>query len=122
MATRASRQGKVRVGISGWRYAGWRGIFYPPGLAQRRELEYAAGIFPSVEINGTFYSLQRPASFRNWADSTPPDFVFSIKGPRLITHMYKLRHVEQPLANFFASGVLELGAKFGPMLWQFRLR
>ena len=114
----ASR-GTVRIGISGWRYAGWRGVFYPPKLAQRRELEFAAGIFPSVEINGTFYSLQRPSSFRLWAASTPEKFVFSVKCPRLITHMYKLRNVAQPLANFFASGLLELGPKLGPMLWQF---
>ena len=111
--------GKVRIGISGWRYAGWRGVFYPPKLPQRRELEFAAEAFPSVEINGTFYSLQRPSSFRLWAASTPADFVFSVKCPRLITHMYKLRNVEQPLANFFASGLLELGAKLGPFLWQF---
>ncbi|MGI4826642.1 MAG: DUF72 domain-containing protein [Janthinobacterium lividum] len=109
----------VRIGISGWRYAGWRGVFYPPKLAQRRELEFAANAFPSVEINGTFYSLQRPSSFRLWAASTPNDFVFSIKAPRLITHMYKLRNVEAALANFFASGLLELGPKLGPILWQF---
>jgi uncharacterized protein YecE (DUF72 family) len=110
---------RIRIGISGWRYAGWRGVFYPPRLAQRRELEYAASLFPSVEINGTFYSLQRPSSFRQWAAATPADFVFAVKGPRLITHMFKLRNVEQPLANFFASGLLELGPKLGPMLWQF---
>ena len=111
--------GAVRIGISGWRYAGWRGVFYPPKLAQRRELEFAATRFPSVEINGTFYSLQRPSSFRQWSAATPEDFVFSIKGPRLITHMYKLRNVEPALANFFASGLLELGIKLGPILWQF---
>ena len=109
----------MRIGISGWRYAGWRGVFYPPKLPQRRELEFAAGQFSSVEINGTFYSLQRPSSFRLWAASTPLDFVFSIKAPRLITHMYKLRNVEAALANFFASGLLELGPKLGPILWQF---
>ena len=113
------KAGRVRIGISGWRYAGWRGVFYPQKLAQKRELEFAAGVFPSVEINGTFYSLQRPSSFRLWAASTPEDFLFSIKGPRLITHMYKLRNVEQALANFFASGLLELGVKMGPVLWQF---
>ena len=112
-------QGRVRIGISGWRYAGWRGVFYPPKLAQRRELEFAANAFSSVEINGTFYSLQRPSSFRTWFGSTPGDFVFTVKAPRLITHMYKLRNVEQALANFFASGLLELGRKLGPILWQF---
>ena len=119
-----ARRGQVRIGISGWRYKGWRGVFYPPGLAQRRELEFAAESFHSVEINGSFYSLQRPSSFRQWAASTPEDFVFSVKGPRFITHMLKLRQAEQPLANFFASGLLELGPKLGPLLWQFppRLR
>ncbi len=112
-------QGTVRIGISGWRYAGWRGVFYPPKLAQRRELEFAAEQFPSVEINGTFYSLQRPSSFRAWNAASPEGFVFSVKGPRLITHMYKLRNVEAALANFFASGLLDLGPKLGPVLWQF---
>ncbi len=117
-------QATVRIGISGWRYPGWRGVFYPPRLPQRRELAFAAENFPSVEINGTFYSLQRPSSFRTWAADAPDDFVFSVKAPRLITHMYKLRNVEQALANFCASGLLELGAKLGPVLWQFppRLR
>ncbi|ATS23924.2 MULTISPECIES: DUF72 domain-containing protein [Xanthomonas] len=108
----------IRIGISGWRYARWRGTFYPVGLAQRRELEYAAGCFPSVEINGSFYSLQRPDSFQRWHDETPEDFVFSVKGPRFITHMKRLRDCEQALANFFASGILRLGAKMGPILWQ----
>ena len=113
------QRGTVRIGISGWRYAGWRGVFYPAELAQRRELHYAAEQFPSVEINGTFYSLQRPSSFQTWSAETPADFVFSVKAPRLITHMYKLRKVELALANFFASGLLELGPKLGPVLWQF---
>ncbi|MBV6783917.1 DUF72 domain-containing protein [Xanthomonas campestris pv. uppalii] len=108
----------IRIGISGWRYARWRGTFYPAGLAQRRELEYAAGCFPSVEINGSFYSLQRPDSFQRWHDETPEDFVFSVKGPRFVTHMKRLRDCEQALANFFASGILRLGAKLGPVLWQ----
>jgi uncharacterized protein YecE (DUF72 family) len=111
--------GTIRIGISGWRYAGWRGVFYPPKLAQRKELEFAAATFPTVEINGTFYSLQRPSSFRQWSAATPADFVFAVKGSRYITHMLKLRNAEQPLANFFASGLLELGPKLGPMLWQF---
>lgn len=111
--------GKVRIGISGWRYAGWRGVFYPPKLAQRRELEFASGKFPTVEINATFYSLQRPQSFRRWRSETPDDFVFAVKGSRFLTHMLKLRNAEQPLANLFASGLLELGPKLGPILWQF---
>ena len=108
----------LRIGISGWRYAPWRGAFYPPGLPQTRELEYAAGRLNSIEINGSFYALQRPESYRRWAEQTPDDFVFSLKGPRFITHMKKLADVETPLANFFASGPLALGPKLGPVLWQ----
>jgi uncharacterized protein YecE (DUF72 family) len=111
--------GKIRIGISGWRYAGWRGVFYPPRLAQRRELEFASEKFPTVEINGTFYSLQRPESFRRWRSETPDGFVFAVKGSRYLTHMLKLRNAEQPLANLLASGLLELGPKLGPVLWQF---
>ena len=110
--------GDVRVGISGWRYPPWRGVFYPEGLAQRRELEYASRRMTSVEINGSFYSLQRPESYQRWVAQTPDDFVFAVKGPRFVTHMKKLAGVEAPLANFFASGVLALGAKLGPVLWQ----
>jgi uncharacterized protein YecE (DUF72 family) len=110
--------GDIRIGISGWRYKGWRGVFYPKGLPQRRELEYAARVFRSIEINGTFYSLQRPESFEAWAAVTPDDFVFAVKGPRFITHMKKLNDCETPLANFFASGVFRLGHKLGPILWQ----
>ena len=112
------KTGAVRIGISGWRYKGWRGVFYPKELPQRRELEYAGSNFPSVEINGTFYSLQRPESFEAWAAATPDEFVFAVKGPRFITHMKKLRDCETPLANFFASGVLRLGSKLGPILFQ----
>jgi uncharacterized protein YecE (DUF72 family) len=108
----------VRIGISGWRYAPWRGKFYPEGLRQKDELAYAAGKFPSIEVNGTFYSLQRPESFAAWHDATPEDFVFAVKGARYITHMLKLRNVEKPLANFFAQGVLKLKTKLGPVLWQ----
>ena len=110
--------GRIRVGISGWSYPGWRGDFYPAGLVQRRELEYAASRMTSIEINGSFYSLQRPTSYASWRDQTPDDFVFAIKGGRFITHMKKLAGVEAPLANFFASGVLALGPKTGPFLWQ----
>jgi uncharacterized protein YecE (DUF72 family) len=110
---------RVRIGISGWRYVPWRGVFYPPGLAQHRELEFASRAFDSIEINGSFYSLQTPASFRAWYDATPADFVFSVKGPRYITHIRRLREVRTPLANFLASGVLALREKLGPVLWQF---
>jgi uncharacterized protein YecE (DUF72 family) len=110
---------ELRIGISGWTYAPWRGVFYPKGLVQKRELEYASRQMNSIEINGTFYSLQRPESFEKWAAATPDDFLFSVKGPKYITHMKKLADVRQPLANFFASGPLKLGKKFGPILWQF---
>ncbi|HEX4507057.1 MAG TPA: DUF72 domain-containing protein [Alphaproteobacteria bacterium] len=118
MASRG-KSGAVRIGISGWTYAPWRGVFYPKKLPQKRELAHAAGIFPSIEINGTFYGLQRPEAFERWRDETPDGFVFAIKGSRYITHMLKLKDVETPLANFFASGVLRLGPKLGPILWQF---
>jgi len=118
MAHRRTR-GTVSIGISGWTYAPWRGVFYPEKWPQKRELAYAAGIFPSIEINGTFYGLQRPEAFGRWRDETPDDFVFAVKGSRYITHMLKLKEVETPLANFFASGVLRLGPKLGPILWQF---
>jgi uncharacterized protein YecE (DUF72 family) len=111
--------GTVRIGISGWTYKPWRGVFYPAELPRKRELPYAASMFNSVEINGTFYSLQHPESFATWAVQTPDSFVFAVKGPRYITHLRRLKDVEVPLANFFASGVLRLGAKLGPVLWQF---
>lgn len=108
----------IRVGISGWNYPPWRKVFYPEGLPQKRELEYASSKLSSIEINGSFYSLQLPSSFERWYDETPDDFVFSLKGPRFITQMKKLAGVEGPLANFFASGVLALKEKLGPILWQ----
>ena len=111
-------QGVIRSGISGWVYPPWRGVFYPKGLPHRRELEYAARHLDTIEINGSFYSLQRPESYRSWRDQTPEGFVFSVKGGRFITHMKKLRDVDTPLANFFGSGVLALREKLGPILWQ----
>lgn len=109
----------IRVGISGWRYKPWRGTFYPEDLRQDDELRYAASLFPTIEINGSFYSLQRPSNYEQWYRDTPDDFVFGVKGSRYITHMLKLRNVETPLANFFASGVFRLREKLGPILWQF---
>jgi uncharacterized protein YecE (DUF72 family) len=106
------------VGISGWRYPPWRGVFYPPGLRQADELQFASRALSSIEINGSFYSLQTPASYARWRDATPADFAFALKGGRYITHMKRLQNVEQGLRNFFASGVLELGPKLGPLLWQ----
>lgn len=110
---------QVRIGVSGWRYEPWRTVFYPQGLPQRLELRYAATTFRTLEINGSFYSLQRPQSWRLWRDQTPEDFVFAVKAPRYITHMLKLRNFEEPLANFLASGLLALDGKLGPILWQF---
>jgi len=114
--------GRIRVGTSGWRYRSWRGDFYPAGLVQRRELAYLAERLSTVEINGSFYSLQRPASYRRWRDSVPPGFVFAVKGSRYITHMLRLRQTRQAMANFFASGVLALGPSLGPVLWQLPAR
>jgi len=108
----------LRIGISGWTYPGWRSAFYPAGLAHRKELAYAAERLSSIEINGSFYALQRPSSFQRWREETPGDFVFAIKGGRFITHMKRLLDAETPLANFFASGMLALGDKLGPVLWQ----
>lgn len=109
----------IRIGISGWRYAPWRGVFYPQGLPQHAELAYAAGIFSTIEINGTFYSLQRPECFEQWYRATPRGFVFAVKGGRYITHMLRLLNADAALANFFAQGLFHLREKLGPILWQF---
>jgi|SRR5436189_3638056 len=110
---------RILVGISGWRYAPWRGVFYPKGLPQKQELSFASRALPSIELNGSFYSLQRPSSYERWGRETPDDFVFSVKGSRYITHLLRLKEVEPALARFFGSGLLNLGAKLGPLLWQF---
>jgi uncharacterized protein YecE (DUF72 family) len=110
---------RIRVGISGWRYAPWRGTFYPEKLPQRLELAFASKIFPVIEINGTFYALQRPENYAEWYRQTPADFVFSVKAPRYITHMRRLKNIGRPVANFFASGLFNLREKLGPILWQF---
>jgi uncharacterized protein YecE (DUF72 family) len=114
----ARRDGDIRIGLSGWLYPGWRGKFYPTGLRQKDELAYAAQRVDTIELNGTFYSLKRPADFARWRALTPPGFVFAVKGGRFITHVKRLRDAETALANFFASGVLALGDKLGPFLWQ----
>lgn len=118
MAQGAGR-GTIRIGISGWTYKPWRGVFYPNKLPQKRELAFAANQFRSIEINGTFYGLQRPEAFAKWKEETPDDFIFAVKGSRYITHMRRLKEIETPLANFMASGPLRLGRKLGPLLWQF---
>jgi uncharacterized protein YecE (DUF72 family) len=115
----AVKQAEIRIGISGWTYPPWRGVFYPKGLKQKDELPFAARKFRTIEINGTFYGLQRPKSFDSWRDMTPEGFMFSVKAPRFITHIQRLRGVEVSVANFLASGLLRLGPKLGPILWQF---
>jgi uncharacterized protein YecE (DUF72 family) len=113
------RRGQVFIGTSGWNYRHWRrGAFYPPGLPQRKELAHLATQLNAVEINGTFYSLTRPTACAAWRQAVPPDFCFAIKGSRYITHMLKLGRFESPLGNFFAQGILLLGAQLGPILWQ----
>jgi uncharacterized protein YecE (DUF72 family) len=114
----SARAARIRIGISGWRYPPWRGTFYPGDLPQRSELEFASKILPVIEINGTFYALQRPESFTQWYRQTPADFMFTLKAPRYITHMRRLKGVERPLANWFASGLFNLREKLGPMVWQ----
>lgn len=108
----------ARIGISGWRYRPWRGVFYPPGLRQVDELAYAASHVTSIEVNGSFYSLQPPDNWRRWRDTVPDGFVFAVKGGRFITHMKRLLDAETSLANFFAQGLLELRDRLGPVLWQ----
>ena len=111
--------GRAFIGISGFDYPGWRGAFYPERLPRREWLAYASGQFNSIELNGTFYSLKSPEVFRRWVEQVPRrNFVFAVKGGRFITHNLKLRNATTALANFFASGVLELGARTGPFLWQ----
>ncbi len=109
----------IHIGISGWRYAPWRGDFYPKGLTQKKELRFASRAVSSIEINGSFYSLQTPERYADWYADTPKGFVFSVKGPRYITHVRRLREVDGALANFFASGIFRLKEKLGPILWQF---
>ncbi len=109
---------EIRVGLSGWDYPRWQGDFYPPRLAARKRLAYVAEHFDTVEVNGSFYALQRPTTYQRWYDETPDGFRFALKGGRFITHLKRLRDVRQGLANFFASGPLVLADKLGPVLWQ----
>jgi len=111
--------GKIRIGVGGWTYEPWRGIFYPEKLPQKRELEYASQRLTSIEINGTYYGSQKPESFAKWRDETPQDFVFSLKAPRFATNRKALASAGESIERFFASGVMELREKLGPVNWQF---
>jgi uncharacterized protein YecE (DUF72 family) len=113
------RSGQIRVGVGGWNFAPWRGVFYPDGLAQAKELAYAASRLTSIEINATFYGSQKPESFRKWASTVPDGFVFSVKGPRFATNRSVLAEAGDSIKRFLDSGVLELGDRLGPLLWQF---
>src|SRR5436305_10780800 len=114
-----SHTGRIRAGIGGWVFPPWRGTFYPSGLRQAEELAFASRHVTAIEINGTFYRTQTPASFKKWHDETPADFVFSLKAPRYLTHRNELASAEPYMERFFTSGLTELGNKLGPILWQF---
>jgi uncharacterized protein YecE (DUF72 family) len=109
----------IRIGISGWRYKGWRNSFYPPNLIQARELAFASRALQTIEINGSHYALQTPKSYLAWHAATPTNFMFSVKAPRYVTHILRLRNAESAISNFFASGLFNLREKLGPILWQF---
>jgi uncharacterized protein YecE (DUF72 family) len=109
----------IRVGIGGWTYAPWRGTFYPDGLAQKRELEFASRAVTAIEINGTYYSSFKPASFAGWAAAAPDDFVFTVKASRYCTNRKVLADAGDSITRFVGQGITELGAKLGPILWQF---
>jgi uncharacterized protein YecE (DUF72 family) len=113
------QQGSVYVGIGGWTYEPWRGVFYPKGLSHARELSYAGEHLTSIEINGTFYRTQTPATFRKWASEVPENFVFSVKGPRYAVNRRVLADAGDSIKRFLDSGVTELGSRLGPLLWQF---
>jgi uncharacterized protein YecE (DUF72 family) len=112
-------QHRIRIGVGGWTYEPWRGRFYPVGLAQKRELEFASRKLTSIEINGTYYGSQKPASFAKWHDETPDDFVFAVKGPRFTTNRRVLAEAGESIERFFTSGLMQLRAKLGPVNWQF---
>jgi uncharacterized protein YecE (DUF72 family) len=115
----SGKSGRIYIGIGGWTFAPWRGVFYPTDLPQAKELEYASRHLTSIEINGTFYRTQTPATFRKWAHEVPDGFVFSVKGPRYVTQRGVLAEAGDSIKRFFDSGVLELGDRLGPLLWQF---
>ena len=119
MAAKGTSAGKIRIGVGGWTYEPWRGSFFPKGLAQARELAYAGSKLTSIEINGTYYGSQKPASFIKWHDETPADFVFAVKGPRFTTNRRVLAEAGESIERFFKTGVTGLKAKLGPINWQF---
>ena len=114
-----AKTGRIYVGIGGWTYEPWRGVFYPKGLPHARELAYAGERLTSIEVNGTFYSTQTPKTFRKWASEVPDDFVFSLKGPRYAVNRRVLAEAGDSIKRFLDSGITELGTKLGPLLWQF---
>ena len=114
-----TKSGEIRIGIGGWTFAPWRGVFYPKGLPHAKELAYASERLTSIEVNGTFYSSQKPETFRKWASEVPKGFVFSIKGSRFVTNRRVLAEAGDSIKRFFDSGVTELGDHLGPLLWQF---
>ncbi len=114
----AQNEGRIRVGVGGWTYAPWRGAFYPAGLAQKKELEYASRKLTTIEVNGTYYGSQKPESFAKWYDETPDDFIFSLKGPRFTTNRRVLAEASESVERFFASGAMVLKDKLGPINWQ----
>ena len=122
MGSGGALRGDVRIGVSGWSYEAWRGTFFPPRLPRARRLSYAAARFRTIEINGTFYGLLKPDDFAKFHDETPADFVFAVKAPRFLTHLLRVRALGPAFSNFLASGVLRLGRKWGPLLWQFPAR
>ena len=117
--TAARKSGHIYIGVGGWTFAPWRGVFYPEKLPQAKELEYAASKLTSIEINGTYYGSQKPESFRKWAREVPDGFVFSVKGPRFATNRRVLAEAGDSIKHFYNTGVLELGDRLGPVLWQF---
>ncbi|MBV9564322.1 MAG: DUF72 domain-containing protein [Bradyrhizobium sp.] len=115
----SKKTGHIYLGVGGWTFAPWRGVFYPEKLAQSKELQYAASKLTSIEINGTYYGSQKPESFRKWAREVPDGFVFSLKGPRFATNRRELSGAGDSIKHFYNTGVLELGDRLGPVLWQF---
>jgi uncharacterized protein YecE (DUF72 family) len=114
-----ARSGQIRIGIGGWTFEPWRGVFYPKGLPHAKELAYASERLTSIEVNGTFYRTQTPETFRKWASEVPPGFIFALKGPRFAVNRRVLKDAGDSIQRFLESGITELGTNLGPLLWQF---